>query len=67
MKIKAVIDHKKCNACKECIDICLANNIVYSEDTGQVHLKNLFDCQGCEECSGICPEEAIDMVMIKTM
>lgn len=52
-----VIDKKKCNNCKICIDICPVN--VFAEEDGEVIVKNKDACIGCRVCESQCPKGAI--------
>ena len=74
---KAIIDHKKCNLCGKCVDICafgaLSTNdqpfdsasLDYARDRqGRLTVNNFF-CEGCGACEAICPQKAIRLVPIE--
>ncbi|OQX81584.1 MAG: (4Fe-4S)-binding protein [Candidatus Omnitrophica bacterium 4484_70.1] len=64
----AVIDEKKCIACKKCMEVCRFGAI-YSpqkENHGQSTIEDglridSISCEGCAVCSYICPVNAISM------
>lgn len=53
------VDHKKCNGCRKCVDICKFNALVFVNNK-----INVFDniCHSCGACSFLCPQGAISEV-----
>ena len=51
------IDHGKCVAAEECVNVCPAG--VYSMKDGKAVAENVGDCIQCGACEGVCPPEAI--------
>ncbi len=56
----AVIDYDKCTNCGLCISYCRFDALDYNSEN-LVEVNDIY-CDGCQLCSRICPEEAIEMV-----
>ncbi len=56
--LRAFVDAKKCDGCRECLDRCPVGAI---EMQGEVARVNPPLCKGCGECIPYCPQEAIDL------
>jgi MinD superfamily P-loop ATPase len=50
------IDGNKCTRCRKCVDACRRNALFQPRDGVPVLIG---DCNGCEACILVCPEEAI--------
>lgn len=57
---KPVIDYKKCDHCKTCIDVCPVE--VFAEEDGKTVVKKPEECIGCRACEAQCPKQAIKVV-----
>lgn len=57
---RPVIDKKKCNGCKTCIEICPMNIFVMAK--GKSAAKKPEECIGCRACEAQCSVEAIKIV-----
>ena len=60
--IKPVLDVEKCILCEICVSFCPSSCITVSDNDDL-----WFDyrcCRGCNTCATVCPEEAIEMVMV---
>ncbi|MFQ6082111.1 MAG: DUF362 domain-containing protein [Candidatus Aminicenantia bacterium] len=55
-KTQPVIDHKKCNLCRICVDSCPMNVI---EEKEKKMIINYEECIGCFCCNEVCPTHAI--------
>jgi NAD-dependent dihydropyrimidine dehydrogenase PreA subunit len=54
-----VIDHDRCENCKQCLNFCLFSVYELSQD-GQVQVTNPAGCKtNCPACARICPQNAI--------
>ena len=54
--MKASIDHKLCNRCLKCIDVCMFDAITLVD--GRPKIIQEF-CEGCGACGHVCPVNAI--------
>jgi len=59
---RPVIDNKKCQNCKHCVDICAFGALSFSRRLLTV---NPFLCEGCGACEEVCPNGAIKMMPVK--
>ena len=60
--VKPIRDAEVCIMCGTCESFCPSSCITVSDDEGL-----WFDyqcCRGCNMCATVCPEEAIEMVMV---
>ncbi len=55
---KAVLDEKKCNGCKKCVESCYFKAIKWNKEKKQPVFDSLI-CEGCGACEIVCPENAI--------
>jgi len=55
---KALIDDKKCTACRECFRLCRFD-AVKEKAGGQGYLIDALSCEGCGLCRLACPSDAI--------
>lgn len=59
---KITIDVEKCQACKDCVDICAINGFEIQQMDGRevaVYVLGADDCIGCMSCESACEEGAI--------
>jgi len=59
---RPVIDNKKCQNCKHCVDVCAFGALSFSH---RLLVVNPFLCEGCGACEEICPRGAIKMKPVK--
>ena len=52
-----LIDDKKCSKCRKCVDVCRRNALFQPRDSAPILLG---ECNGCEACILVCPEDAIE-------
>jgi len=60
---KVVLDEKKCNSCKKCLDVCNFGAIVWDKEKNKPFF-NSFLCEGCGSCMLVCPNNAIKLVKV---
>lgn len=60
---KAVLDEKKCNGCKKCLDVCNFGAIQWDKEKNKPKFNPML-CEGCGACQLICPQKAIDLIKI---
>ncbi len=60
---KAVLDEKKCNGCKKCLEVCNFGAINWDEKNKKPEF-NAMLCEGCGACQLVCPKRAINLVKI---
>jgi NAD-dependent dihydropyrimidine dehydrogenase PreA subunit len=51
------VDHDKCTACGECVDVCPVE--VYEIQDGKSVPVHEEECLGCESCAEVCESNAI--------
>ncbi len=61
---KAVLDEKKCNGCKKCVESCYFNAIKWNKEKNQPVFDE-FSCEGCGTCEIVCPENAITLKKVQ--
>ena len=61
---KAVLDEKKCDGCKKCLDICNFSAISWDNKKNKPIFNSML-CEGCGACQLVCPKNAIKLVKIK--
>ncbi len=52
-----VIEQKKCNGCRLCINVCSCNGIVVIKD--DITVIETEECDWCLQCEAVCPTGAI--------
>ncbi|MCW1301227.1 MAG: 4Fe-4S binding protein [Candidatus Nanoarchaeia archaeon] len=57
---RPVIDYKKCDNCKVCVEVCPMG--VYAVEKGKVVVKNPEKCVGCRSCEVQCHASAIKVI-----
>ena len=57
---RAVLKKEKCNACKNCLDICNFSAINWNWEENLPHINHLL-CTGCGTCTLTCPLNAIKL------
>ncbi len=60
---RAVLDEKRCNGCKKCLDVCNFGAIKW-DDKKNKPIFNSFLCEGCGSCMLVCPNKAIKLIRI---
>jgi len=58
---RAKIDLEKCNRCRKCLDNCAFQAIEWDD----YPLVNKYLCEGCNTCSIVCSEDAIELVDVE--
>lgn len=58
MVTKPAFDDTKCSGCGECIKACRLNSLLLPKGKTMVLL--MGECNGCEACFLVCPEDAIE-------
>jgi NAD-dependent dihydropyrimidine dehydrogenase PreA subunit len=58
---KITIDRKECDGaeCAECAEVCAAEILIVKGD--EIIIQNPEECDLCENCMDICPNEAIEV------
>jgi len=59
---RPIIDNRKCQNCKHCVDVCAFGALSFSHRLLTV---NPFLCEGCGACEEVCPNGAIKMMPVK--
>jgi len=59
--VKITIDYAKCDGaeCGECADVCSMEVIIL--DGKKITIQNPDECNLCEICTDICPNEALKL------
>ena len=57
MAFNPIVDHEKCTACGECVDVCPVE--VFEMQDGKSVPGNQDDCLGCMSCVEVCEQNAI--------
>ena len=52
-----IIEHKKCNLCGTCIEICPMN--LFKKKKDKIEIINPEECIGCRACEAQCSQAAI--------
>jgi len=60
---KAVLNEKKCNGCKKCLQVCNFGAIDWDEKKNKPVFNSML-CEGCGSCMLVCPQNAIRLVKI---
>ena len=60
---KAVLDKKKCQACKKCLEVCNFGAVTWNVKEN-IPVFNSMLCEGCGACELICPQKAIKLVKV---
>ena len=61
---KAVLDEKKCEGCKKCLEVCNFGAIGWNNKKNKPIFNSML-CEGCGSCMLICPNNAIKLVKVK--
>jgi MinD superfamily P-loop ATPase len=60
---KAVLNEKKCNGCKKCLEVCNFGAISWDSKKNKPKFNSML-CEGCGACQLICPKKAIEFVKV---
>jgi MinD superfamily P-loop ATPase len=60
---KAVLNEKKCNGCKKCLEVCNFGAISWNSKKNKPKFNSML-CEGCGACQLVCPNKAIEFVKV---